>query len=445
MKAFNLYDSTVFTIPPPPIQCTLDGAKDMVRQKIAASPPELTGGSVRGAKAGSDQETFLWYTLSELGWRSRWGTEANLVTPIGWRMNPAVSNQVGKITVTIDSTGQAVADFLSTGAADAPTGFSNNADAIRELQNTFGIAAVTDGDSNWTIEDLNKVVGAFALLPACDRGVLAGVELQRIREIAGEHAGEFTWSQSVTGTSATSEAKIKIADAAFASDSGSFVGSRTNASPASYLTILHEVGHSIASQALRNASVLADQAVARANSLVEPLNTAVASSNAAGDKFNTLIQQYNDSVNAFNHSLTSDDPDKRAATQNDLDGKKLEVDTQRNEADRLKDEEQARRKFFEAANLDAMAKQDLVQACRASAGTAGILNSFADSKRIQNFVEFVTLKSISPLTRYAKDNWPSKPEEFFAEAYSLWRTDSEYLKANAKPLWDWFTAGNYLK
>jgi hypothetical protein len=47
------------------------------------------------------------------------------------------------------------------------------------------------------------------------------------------------------------------------------------------------------------------------------------------------------------------------------------------------------------------------------------------------------------LTQYAKDNWPSKPEEFFAEAYSLWRTDPEYLKANAKPLYDWFTAGHY--
>jgi hypothetical protein len=428
MKASNLYDSTVFTIPPPPIECTLDDAKDMVRQKIAASPPELTGGSVRGARAGSDQEIFLWYTLSELGFRSRWGTEANLVTPIGWRTNPDGSNPVGRITVTIDGAGQAVADFLSTRAADAPTAFSIKADAIRALQKADGIAAVTDGDSSWTIEDLNKVAGAFALLPASDRGVLAGVELLRVRDIAGEHAGEFTWSQSVAGTTAMSEAKIKIADAAFASDSGSFVGSRTNASPASYLTILHEVGHAIASQALRNASALADQAVAHANSLVEPLNAAVVSSNAAGDKFNALIQQYNNRVNAFNNSLTSDDPVKRAATQNDLDGKKLEVDTQRNEADRLKDEEQARRKSFEAANLDAMAKQNLVQSCRASAGTAGILNSFADSKRVQKFVEFIILKGISPVTQYAKDNWPSKPEEFFAEAYSLWRTDPEYLK-----------------
>jgi hypothetical protein len=147
MKASNFYDSTRFMIPPPPEECTLADAQNMVQQKIAASPPELTSGSVRGARVGSDQETFLWYTLSELGLRSRWGTVANLVTPIGWRTNPDVSEPAGKITVTIDSAGQAVADFLSTGPAEAPSAFFSNADAIRELQKADGITAVTEGDS----------------------------------------------------------------------------------------------------------------------------------------------------------------------------------------------------------------------------------------------------------------------------------------------------------
>ena len=121
------------------------------------------------------------------------------------------------------------------------------------------------------------------------------------------------------------------------------------------------------------------------------------------------------------------------------------MEAKRNEADRLEDEEQAKRIALEAANRDAMVKQKLAQSCRASAGTSGSCKSATDSQRVQKFVEFVTVKRISPLTQYAKDNWPSKPEEFFAEAYSLWRTDPEYLNANAKPLLDWFTAGNYLK
>ena len=443
MKAFNLYDSTVFTIPPPPNGCTLDDAKDMVNQKITASPPDLTRGSVRGVTSGSDQEVFLWYTLAQVGYRSRWGTEVNMVTPIGWRTTPDGSDPVGKVTVTIDSEGRGVADFLSTGAAAVPTAFANIADAIRELQKAAGIAAVTDGDSTWTVEDLNKVVGAFTLLPSSDRAVLAGVELLRVQDIAGEHAGEFAWSQSVTGISAMSAATIKIADDAFASDPKSFVGTKGAAWPSSYMTILHEVGHAIASQALRNTSALADQAIVQANTLVSPLNAAVVSTNAAGEELNALVGQYNDLVHAFNTSLTANDPDRTVAAKNDLDGKKLEVDAKRHEADLLRDVEQAKRTALEAANLDAMAKQKLAQSCRPPAATIGSFKSAADSNRVQKLVEFVTLRRVPPLTQYAKDNWPSKPEEFFAEAYSLWRTDPEYLKANAKPLYDWFTTGHY--
>ena len=443
MKTFILYDSTVFTIPPPPNECTLDDAKDMVNQRITASPPDLTRGSVRGVTSGSDQEVFLWYTLAQVGYRSRWGTELNMVTPIGWRTTPDGSDPVGKVNVTIDSAGQGVADLLSTGAAAVPTAFRNIADAIRELQKAFGIAAVTDGDSTWTIEDLNKVVGAFALLSSGDRAVLAGVELLRVQDIAGEHAGEFAWSQSVAGSSAMSAATIKIADDAFASDSNSFVGSRAASWPASYLTILHEVGHAIASQALRNTSEVADQAIAQANTLVAPLNAAVVSSNAAGEDLNALVGQYNDLVRAFNNSLTANNPDMTATTKNDLDSKKLEVEAQRHEVDRLRDVEQAKRAGLESANLDAVAKQKLALSCRPRAATIGSYKSAADSKRVLEFVEFVTLKRIPPLTQYVRDNWPSKPEEFFAEAYSLWRTDPEYLKANAKPLYDWFTAGHY--
>jgi hypothetical protein len=64
--------------------------------------------------------------------------------------------------------------------------------------------------------------------------------------------------------------------------------------------------------------------------------------------------------------------------------------------------------------------------------------------RLQKFVDFVTINSISPFTPYAKKNWPFKPAEFYAEAYSLWLTDPAYLKTNAKVLFDWFAKGSYL-
>ncbi len=64
-------------------------------------------------------------------------------------------------------------------------------------------------------------------------------------------------------------------------------------------------------------------------------------------------------------------------------------------------------------------------------------------KRVQNFVEFVDSKKIAPITDYAKDNWPQKPEEFYAEAYSFWVTKK--LAAKSAELDKWFTAGKHRK
>jgi hypothetical protein len=63
--------------------------------------------------------------------------------------------------------------------------------------------------------------------------------------------------------------------------------------------------------------------------------------------------------------------------------------------------------------------------------------------KIQEFVDLVNKEKITPDTKYAQDNWPFAPEEFFAEAYSLWRVKPDKLKADAKPLFDWFESGKY--
>ncbi len=65
------------------------------------------------------------------------------------------------------------------------------------------------------------------------------------------------------------------------------------------------------------------------------------------------------------------------------------------------------------------------------------------SVRLQHFIDFVNANGILPFTAYAKENWPHKPTEFFAEAYSLWLTDREYLKTNAPLLLAWFDAGHH--
>ena len=65
--------------------------------------------------------------------------------------------------------------------------------------------------------------------------------------------------------------------------------------------------------------------------------------------------------------------------------------------------------------------------------------------RLQKFVDLVTTNQISPFTAYAKKNWPLKPQEFYAEAYSLWLTDPQFLSTNYKVVYDFFQNGDYSK
>ena len=67
-----------------------------------------------------------------------------------------------------------------------------------------------------------------------------------------------------------------------------------------------------------------------------------------------------------------------------------------------------------------------------------------NAKRLQKFVDLVTANKIRPFTKYAADNWPKNPEEFFAEAYSLWLTDPTFLRTNYKVVHDYFDSGDYL-
>jgi hypothetical protein len=67
------------------------------------------------------------------------------------------------------------------------------------------------------------------------------------------------------------------------------------------------------------------------------------------------------------------------------------------------------------------------------------------TKRLQKFVDLVNASSIVPLTAYARANWPFKPEEFYAETYSLWLTEPVFLNASYPVLFDFFDKGDYLK
>jgi len=550
------YAAQGFIFPVPTRPFTLADAQSLVDQKKKATPPELSGAAVKGAKPGTDEEIFLWYTIWQVGSRSQWGSEFDLIVPIGWPASVGGPAPIGKVTVSIDATGDAIAQLLSIGALAAPTTFTKLADADAKLKADYGIQGLKNDDATWTLEEANKLVGAFTLLPAGDRTALKGVVLLRVSSIdSGKTAGEFTNSASVEDTTVTSQATLKLADKAFAGESTKFVGSAEGPSPASYMTIVHEVGHAVATQAERAAALAHLQAVAKVNERVALLNEALGARNTATDEYNALVQEYNALVNTYNAAAKAKDP-STAQAKKDAAAKKKDLDAKRKEVDKFKNVEDAKKSSLDVARRDEAAKKTTAAATRipatalsglkadaatkkAGAATAlkaaqtaaggyaakdasesqsyrsalesaataiatystdaavedadfddlestaqaaldnraterenlrsaspgnSALSDFAAferaqdawytaervlarapqrTARVQKFVEFVNANKIVPFTEYAKENWPHKPEEFFAEAYSLWRTDPVYLKANAKALFDWFQTGKY--
>ena len=65
--------------------------------------------------------------------------------------------------------------------------------------------------------------------------------------------------------------------------------------------------------------------------------------------------------------------------------------------------------------------------------------------RLQKFIDLVTNNNIRRFTKYSVENWELKPGEFYAEAYSLWLVDPEFLKTNYKVVYDFFQNGDYRK
>ena len=86
------------------------------------------------------------------------------------------------------------------------------------------------------------------------------------------------------------------------------------------------------------------------------------------------------------------------------------------------------------------AQDDWVDAARMLGHTRG------RTRRLQKFVDLIKgPPPIEPPTEYARKNMPFKPQEFYAETYSLWITEPSFLKANYPKLFDFFESGDYAK
>lgn len=580
------YGRTGFNISLPKQPFTLQDAKDFVTQRTREKPPALTSGNAVGAPPGSDAEIFLWYVLASVAKPDLWGTENDLIVPIGWPpaapasqpgpapgttppatapgsaqgTTPAPAAQpapTAAVTIRIDDKGAGVATLISSGPVAAPKTYADVGAAQQGLIAAYHLKSVVDGDASWTAEELNIVAGAFALVPDKDKGVLQDVDLKRVAVIDATHAAQFSLETAAvdeTTTAASQTKTLSVGNATFASADKLFVGGgQTPAQPRAYQTIVHEVGHAVASKAVAVADLASAKATIAANQAITKSNEAIDATNNELPALNALIDEYNAIVVKLNATQNATD---RATLESERKAKKAEVDAKQKEVDQLKkDQDAAKAAATTAKDAATKAKAgaaatrvpaSAVQAgmtnvknLRATAGTAlkaaqasagGFATADADASksyrdaveavskeltdytteveagtadpdsrddsvktamatrdsekdsltkaaagnpalaafapvetaqltwanalktqsrlpqrtlRVQHFVDMINANKIVPFTPYAKENWPHNPEEFFAEAYSLWRTDKDYLKLNSEPVFNWFEAGHH--
>jgi hypothetical protein len=583
------YGNTAVTVQPPPKPFTLQDAKNLIQQRMNTTPPALTKADVKGATPGSDAEIFLWFILAQVATPALWGTENDLIEPIGWppapasatsglpapggqgttttpqsggsAPTPAASAPVAAVTVRIDQAGAGVAELISTKPIGPAKTYAKPEDGKADLVAAYGLKSVADGDAAWTADELNRVAGAFAVLPAADKAALKDVDLKRVQVIDATHAAQFgdqTAAVTATTTVASQTNTLSVGNAAFAGESTRFVGDASQPLPSSYQLLVHEVGHAIASKVQRDADLANAQAIVAANLLVQPVTDAGAAVTAAAHELNGLIDAFNATIPKLAAARKVKDDATIKTILDDQSARRMVIDAKRKALEGLRKDEQTKTATLTTAKAEqqktktaAAATRVSPQAVAAAKSTAtargaaaksalsraqggvkqfnsqdttdsdafrsavaamstqidsyvgninagGVdadtedasLSSATDARnqardslraaaaanpalavfapvltaqdawaesvktwariadrtmRVQRFVDMVNKNHIEPFTQYARDNWPFNPDEFYAEAYSLWRTDPEYLKANAKPVFDWFDNKNYLK
>nr|WP_305794706.1 DUF4157 domain-containing protein [Myxococcus sp. CA051A] len=509
-----LFDLTEYTSSPLPPGHTVASTRALLDARIKKG--DILSATVSGAGTSVDALIFLQYFLWQMSRRDRWDTVLTQSVPLGWPPPPGSTTPSprGLVRVAIDATGNARIELLSR-AAVPPSPQLADPVVNAHLTTTFGLKVV-NGDSTWTAAHLSDVAAALALLPATDVAALKDVDLVRMQALPNGRAGEFSRGGAVPqgSTAPPSRATLKLADGAFAANTR-FLGEAATPRPASYGTILHEVGHAVEVQVARPLHARHAEAVVDQNKAVAALNPTVERyerARVAGRQSETqslrptVVAQratYDRALRTVRTRQTALDAVQVPAATIAL--LKTALSTQRTQAQAelttattaaaaFAPADQTESAAFRSAitatvaaldayvaqapassDLDALDKTLLAAfsartAARDALRTANAANpalvTYASvltsqdawreaarelahtrgrSLRLQRFVDVVKAHNIVPFTKYARDNWPHSPEEFYAEAYSLWLTNPAFLQTNYLPIHDFFQNGDYTK
>jgi hypothetical protein len=468
-KKDGAYDTTQYTNPPLPKGYTLANITSELKKKQTAKPPGITSWSTAGVTAGSTEEIYVLYAVWELATPDHWGTEVDTVTEVG-------PGKKGAIQVKIDAKGNAVGTLVAAAAPTVAATFKTAVAAIAALKKTYDLTDIKgEKGQAWKVDQLNKLSAAWGRLGGAEAAALSKYTVlltdNTLTGPDGKPANGLTTRDDKTsadGLSAIKTREIRFNVDMFDADLTSFVGDSTNAAPASFLTLTHEAAHAQASKVLDDANAAEVAAQVATNKVIGASNRAnaktVSSRNTAvvgkWNKFSAADQTASkplvDAFDAAHTAITAFRDETDTTKMAALEAPALAAIKARDAAKAAVPAKNPAHAAFGRAitDQDAYLKvvEDLLakrqaQSAAASATAATKDPTGAQSKRLQAFVDFVTANKIDldPVTKYAKDNWPARAGEFYAEAFSLWRNDPTFFGTYSPKLKKWFDDGEHLK
>jgi hypothetical protein len=400
--------------------------------------------------------------VAEITWRIIWmflpeRTNNTLVradtTKRGAELSPSLQGGLAEIVIGPDFIANLNADNLDLRINMLKIVVLGKERAEEKLKQEFGFAEVKDTMAEWTVGELAETYAGLKRMPQADLAALAGVTLRRDSQIVehGEHfAGEFEWRLD-RGDPPELDQILKLAGDTF-----------TDPDTAAMI-VVHEAGHAVENNKQRRTALASNVAVTAFNKTVDPFNSAStaathainaaltrASHYQAADKsaatgFINAVKAAHAAINAFGGgSATTGAAARERAADNAVKARNTAranlpsgnpADSDFARVCDLQDE------FLTAARAF-IAGKAASDAARATANAAhGQQAGHHDwSLRLERFVKVVNDHHIAPITPYAAKNWPGHPEEFYAEAYTMWVNNPKQLEHLAKPLKEYFDA-----
>lgn len=465
-----------------------------------AAKKSFKSANVAGAK-GPAHETCLYAILAGMGDPRFFGRTYNLIAQIGFGVDGGPP-PVGKVKVVITDDGHATATLLDTGNVQLPApGSTDPAEPqsieamIQMIRTEFPrIGEIRAGNKEWSKGELHKVYLALRRIPPGDRAALTNVDLVRVAAIdssGGETDTAAQYSSQIGAKKSTY--RISVADLAFRADETGFAHDRATGAFAteSMRSVLHEVGHAVDDMPNRMTAEAAHEHLprvemleARTKETAKQFHETFAvyethqkkyaaifeESKKATEAFNAFISTFTmpaaaatavdaamAALNAFVKAPTSELYEKAAQSLSTLDKGVKGMDTfidHYTNALRMKRAVAAARAEVEHAEKHVKALRAQHDEAIATAeqaidrqnklvATQKAVSAAPPSSRLPGLVK---ASGTSPnLTTYSQREWPQKPQELYAEAYSLWLTDPAFLAESNPALFEWFKSGEYRK